>query len=136
MSSRIVETATNIILPFMILFGIYLIVHGHITPGGGFQGGVVLGACMLLICLVFCPSIPKRTFLIFENIGALIFLLIGLMGILFGGVLFSNFILKGTAGTILSGGTVPFINIAIGLKVAGGFAVLFFTVLYYIERRE
>ncbi len=136
MSSRIVETATNIVIPFMILFGIYMIVHGHLTPGGGFQGGVILGTCVLLMYIVFGIKKQKRILSIFENVGALIFLLIGLVGILFGGVLFSNFVSKGTTGTILSGGTIPFINIAIGIKVAGGFAILFFTVLHYIERRE
>lgn len=42
MSSRIVETATNIVIPFMILFGIYIIINGHLTPGGGFQGELYL----------------------------------------------------------------------------------------------
>lgn len=158
MSSRIVETATNIIVPFMILFGVYIIINGHLTPGGGFQGGVILGSCALLVYIVFGtkkrikgssilenisfsnPFKSSQVFLkdisILENIGALIFLFIGLSGIIFGGFLFSNFIAKGTPGTITSGGTIPFINIAIGLKVAAGFAILFFIVLEYIERRD
>ncbi|MCD6466446.1 MAG: cation:proton antiporter [Methanomicrobia archaeon] len=136
MSSRIVETATNIVIPFMILFGIYIIINGHLTPGGGFQGGVILGSCALLIYMVFGIKKHVKYFSIFENIGALVFLFIGLSGIILGGFLFSNFIAKGTPGTVISGGTIPLINIAIGLKVAAGFAILFFIVLEYIERRN
>ena len=136
MSSRIIETATNIIMPFMILFGIYIIINGHLTPGGGFQGGVILGSCALLLYIVFGTKKQAKNLPILENIGALTFLFIGILGIIFGGFLFSNFIAKGAPGTALSGGTISFINLAIGLKVATGFALLFFIVLQYTERRD
>jgi len=136
MSSRIVETATDIVTPFMILFGVYIIINGHLTPGGGFQGGVILGSCALLIYVVFGIKRHNKNLSIFENIGALIFLCIGVLGIFFGGFLFSNFITKGTPGNLLSGGTIPFINLAIGLKIGAGFAILFFIILQYIEKGD
>jgi len=51
--SLIVQTAVRLMVPFAQLFGLYVIVHGHYSPGGGFQGGVVLGASFVMLALAF-----------------------------------------------------------------------------------
>ncbi|MDD4457744.1 MAG: MnhB domain-containing protein, partial [Syntrophotalea acetylenica] len=49
----IVRTAVRLLVPFIQLFGLYVIVHGHYSPGGGFQGGVILGSSFILLALAF-----------------------------------------------------------------------------------
>ena len=74
----IVETAIRLMVPFIQLYGLYVIVHGHYSPGGGFQGGVVLGASVILLGLAYGLSFSKTylsegTNIVMANIGALIF---------------------------------------------------------------
>ncbi len=74
----IVETAIRLMVPFIQLYGLYVIVHGHYSPGGGFQGGVVLGASVILLGLAYGMPFSKAylnegTSIVMANIGALIF---------------------------------------------------------------
>jgi multicomponent Na+:H+ antiporter subunit B len=78
----ILQTAIRLMVPFIQLFGMYVIVHGHYSPGGGFQGGVLLGAAFILLALGYgLPAskryFPVRTNAILGNSGALIFVGIG-----------------------------------------------------------
>jgi multicomponent Na+:H+ antiporter subunit B len=103
----------------------YVIIHGQLTPGGGFQGGTVLmasaaslalgGESALLLRLRRSSSPIELT----ESLGAAGFAVIAFGGLIAGGVFFFNFIPYGTAG-LLTGGTIPLDNIAVGVEVAGG----------------
>lgn len=103
----------------------YVIIHGQLTPGGGFQGGTVLmgaaaflalgGESALLIRLRKSSSPIEFV----ESLGAAGFAVIAFGGLIAGGVFFFNFISYGTAG-LLTGGVIPLDNIAVGLEVAGG----------------
>jgi multicomponent Na+:H+ antiporter subunit B len=116
MTSRIVKTASRTIIPFIILFGIYMILYGHISPGGGFQGGVILAMGVILIIVSYGESTLDRyvTHLsLIEILGVTLFLLAGIIGILFGKSFFSSF------------NAIWVLNIIIGIKVASGL-ILFF----------
>ena len=52
-SSKIIRTIVQKLFPFIVLFGLYLISHGHLSPGGGFQGGVVIGTAIILLALSY-----------------------------------------------------------------------------------
>jgi multicomponent Na+:H+ antiporter subunit B len=74
----ILETTVRLMIPFIQLYGLYVIVHGHYSPGGGFQGGVVLGASVILLALASGLPASKKylaegTSIILANAGALIF---------------------------------------------------------------
>lgn len=74
----IIRTSVRLLVPFIQLFGLYVIVHGHYSPGGGFQGGVLLGASFILLALAFdlktsFRNFPERINNLFGNLGALIF---------------------------------------------------------------
>lgn len=74
----IVETAIRLMVPFIQLYGLYVIVHGHYSPGGGFQGGVVLGASVILLGLAYGMPFSQEYLsegcnIVMANIGALIF---------------------------------------------------------------
>jgi multicomponent Na+:H+ antiporter subunit B len=114
----------------LFLFGFYMVLHGHLTPGGGFQGGAILGTASLLVYLatdyrVYRKSLPKTVHEFLESAGAASYLLVGFAAVFQGGLFLQNFLPLGHRGHFFSGGTIPLINFAVGLEVAGGFALLF-----------
>jgi multicomponent Na+:H+ antiporter subunit B len=87
----IIRTAVRLLVPFIQLFGLYVIVHGHYSPGGGFQGGVVLGASFILLALAYdlktsLRFMPERANNILGNVGVLIYTGIALLCALLGGL--------------------------------------------------
>jgi len=65
--SLIIEVGVRVMIPFIQLFGLYVIAHGHLSPGGGFQGGVVLGASFILMAIAFDLKTSLRFFSIRAN---------------------------------------------------------------------
>lgn len=118
-SSELIKTGSTFLMPFIFLFGIYIFVHGHLTPGGGFQGGVVIASAVLFSML----SNPDQhmNHLILEWIESLSgagFVIMAILGlILAGGFLDNRFINLGEYGKLFSGGAIPIIYSLIGLKV-------------------
>ena len=116
MTSRIVKTVSRTIIPFIFLFGIYIIIHGHLSPGGGFQGGVIMAMGVILIIISYGYDIFRDytdSLSLIETSGVAFFILIGLIGIFAGKSFFSSL------------GTIWLLNIIIGLKVCSGI-VLFY----------
>ncbi|HIE34351.1 MAG TPA: Na(+)/H(+) antiporter subunit B [Candidatus Altiarchaeales archaeon] len=88
--SIVARTITRIVIPFIQIFGIYVIFHGETSPGGGFQGGVILGTSMILYGVVFSlratkKKVPKKILVVFMSIGLLIYSGIGLLDMVSGG---------------------------------------------------
>jgi len=113
----------------VVLFGIYVVVHGQATPGGGFQGGVVLATAPLLIYLAgeygsLVRLAPRWLVESAEAIGAGGYAVIGAIGMLRSERFLENWLPLGKAGDVFSGGTVALIDLTVGLEVAGGFIVL------------
>lgn len=134
--SMIVKTVTRWLKGPILLFGIYLVLYGHITPGGGFGGGVVIASAFILITLAMGQALGLQTFSKavasrLDSIGLLIFLALGWLGTWWaGGYFYENFISTPEEAqfTLISGGTMPLSNLALGLKVASAL-FLVFTVL-------
>ena len=134
--SMIVKTVTRWLKGPILLFGIYLVLYGHITPGGGFGGGVIIACAFILITLatgekiglsVFSKSAASRL----DSIGLLFFLALGCLGTwLASGYVFENLMETPEQAwfTLLSAGSMPWMNLALGLKVASAL-FLVFTVL-------
>jgi len=122
-ASLILYTGCRLLFPLILVFGSYIFVHGHLTPGGGFQGGAIIASGFLLIYLG-CRErrISRVASNVAESLGGLVFVLIGLLGLVFGGYFLLNFLPKGTANTLFSAGIVPIIYIAIGFKVGSELA--------------
>jgi energy-converting hydrogenase B subunit I len=138
MLTKIVRTVANQLILFIVIFGLYVIVHGHITPGGGFQGGAVIVSGVVMLLVAFSSkelkkSLRERVLSIVESSGALIFIILAFIGI--GTVFFYNF-LVGTPifghipptgpnlGDIWTGGVIPLMNVAVGLKVIAGLSAV------------
>lgn len=126
----IVKTITRLIAASIFLYGVYIVLHGHLTPGGGFAGGVIIAASFILLILSFGTlEMKEKTSYafgsIFESIGGLLFILIAAFGLLLGTYFFLNFIPKGTPLRLVSAGIIPFANIALGIKVGAGLFSIF-----------
>ena len=122
-ASLIVYTGCRFLFPIIMLTGIYIFIHGHLTPGGGFQGGAIVASAFLLMYLG-CKGkrINYKISTITEVLGGLIFIGIGLAGLTIGKDFLFNFLSRGEPNTLLSGGIIPVIYIAIGLKVGSELA--------------
>ena len=132
--SPIVKTGIAIFSPAIYIFGAFLVISGHLTPGGAFQGGVVLAAMTILLAVVYGlryqvrkTIIKPRTATIAESLGALTIVLIGLDGIVANQYFLTNLPLfpMGIPGELVSAGNIPLLNIAGGIKVAAGFYLIF-----------
>jgi multicomponent Na+:H+ antiporter subunit B len=114
----------------VIVLGAYVTIHGHLTPGGGFPGGVI-GAGALLLAYAAGQTVRLRRVRSVpmleagEAIGAGGFLVMALGGLIAAGALMKNFLPLGTSGMLLSAGTIPVGNLAVGLEVAGAVALIF-----------
>ena len=139
--SLIVKTITRLTVGIMLLYGIYIISHGHLTPGGGFAGGVIIALSFVNLMLAYgkevtLKKLPKGVASFFESMGAILFLGIALLGFT-GGYFFFNFIAKGEPFRLFSAGIIPLFNIAISLKVGAGlFAIFISLVLLKIEAEK
>jgi multicomponent Na+:H+ antiporter subunit B len=123
-SGELLTTGTRLLVPLILLLGVYVFVNGHLTPGGGFQGGAILASAILLLLLTE-PLLRFGHDLIaaIEATAGLVFVGIGLLGIALAGGFLDNRILPiGDLGELLSAGAIPIIYSFIGLKVGAEFS--------------
>ncbi len=120
-SSEILLTGIRFLSPVILIFGIYIFLNGHLSPGGGFQGGAVIATVVLLLFLSDSSyKINHKIFGLIESFSGVSYVIIGLLGLILMGAdnFLDNRILPlGTFGTILSAGAIPIIYTLVGLKV-------------------
>lgn len=134
----IVRNVVGLISGFVMLYGVYVICTGHLAPGGGFAGGIIIMGGVVMLVLAFGGE--RAGYLtsegrcgVLDGAGALAFALVALFGFAAGGF-FVNFLPTGRVHNFLSGGTILASNIAIGLKVAAGLVGIFTAII--LGRRE
>ncbi|MFC2077425.1 MnhB domain-containing protein [Candidatus Bipolaricaulota bacterium] len=149
--SVIVRTVTRFVYGLVIVFGFYVIMHGHLTPGGGFQGGAIVASAFALLLVAFGAAgvkglLNKHLLQSLEEIGALAFLGLAFAGI--GTAFFYNLLantgslfgasvaLGPNAGALNTGGLVPLMNWAVGLKVMTGIASIVIVMLVGSRKEE
>jgi multicomponent Na+:H+ antiporter subunit B len=125
--------AIGMITPTLLL-GLYVVAHGHLTPGGGFQGGTILAAAPILIYLAgryvaYRRLNPVELLDVGEGTGTGGFVFLGFVGLLVGSAFLQNVFPLGRAGSLFSAGTMPVANIAVGLAVAAGLVLIVYEFL-------
>ncbi len=136
----IVKTVTRWVIAFIVLYGIYSTLTGHLTAGGGFAGGAILTCAFILLTLAYgkeyaLSKLSRKANLTFISVGALLFLVTALAGMMVSGVFFDNFLRKFFPGedfTLLSSGTILTNDMTIFLQVG---VPLFFVFIVLSEIR-
>jgi multicomponent Na+:H+ antiporter subunit B len=129
----IIKTSIRLLVPFIQLFGLYVIVHGHYSPGGGFQGGVILGAAFILLALAFDMKTSQeymtiKANAIMGNAGAALFVGVGALCAIFGGL----FLDYSALDVLIPMGPIEWRSFGIFLVEVGvGLAVMSIMVLLY-----
>jgi len=118
-SSSLLQTGSKFLFPLVVLLGIYVFIHGHLTPGGGFQGGAIIATGFLLMLIAYQKYHVGHAMLTWvESIAGITFVTIGIWGLLTGGTFLDNsYFPAGTLNSLISGGAIPIIYIAVGFKV-------------------
>lgn len=118
-ASELVQTGSLFLVSLIFLLGIYIFVNGHLTPGGGFQGGAVIASGVLLLLLANPYKELRHNLLnIIESISGFVYVGVGTLGLLFAAGFLDNRILSpGTLGNLFSAGAIPIIYVCIGMKV-------------------
>jgi len=121
---ELLSTGSRLLTPLILLLGVYVFVNGHLTPGGGFQGGAIIASGMLLLLLADpLKHFSHRLIDVIESISGLLFVGIGVLGLLYAGGFLDNRLLPiGTLGELFSAGVIPLIYSLIGLKVGSEFS--------------
>ncbi|MBU1007206.1 MAG: hypothetical protein KKH08_06440 [Candidatus Omnitrophica bacterium] len=136
----IVKTITRLTVGLILLFGIYIVSHGHVSPGGGFAGGVIISLSFIHIMLAFgeeaaFKKVNQGIASLFESFGAILFITIAAIG-MGSGYFFLNFLRKGEPFKLFSSGLIPLYNIAISFKVASGlFMIVILLMLLKIPKK-
>ncbi|MCK5816521.1 MAG: Na(+)/H(+) antiporter subunit B [Candidatus Marinimicrobia bacterium] len=120
-SSQILQSGTTFLFPLILAFGVYIFLHGHLTPGGGFQGGVVIASGIVLLLLSRVTTKINNTVLhLVESLSGAAYITLGILGLVLAaglGFLDNRFLDLGEFGRLLSAGAIPLIYSFIGLKV-------------------
>lgn len=131
----VVKCGADSFLPFAVVFGIYIILFGTVSPGGGFQGGVMVASAAILLYLGYNYNIAIRAInmevlRVNEALGATLYVIFGLCG-LFAGFNFCRniFFDIGNVGDLISAGTITFMGYSVGYKVLCGVGFLLLLML-------
>lgn len=137
--SRIVKTIASVFIVPGIVFGAYIIAHGHLTPGGGFQGGTIIATSIALLIIAFGEknfrkAIGKNALAILESLALSGFIGIAFLGLQSSffnnflansGLLFGQSVLFGVnLGNINTAGVIPLMNFMVGIEVASGLTII------------
>jgi multicomponent Na+:H+ antiporter subunit B len=113
------------LFPLLMVIGFYIIFHGHLTPGGGFQGGVILAAAFFLPLLARPGARLHHGMLsVIEGFAGASFILVGLVALAEGEAFLQPMLIQDSLGQLISAGTLPLLYLAVGLKVGAELAGL------------
>lgn len=137
MKDFIVKQVVALVLPFVMIYGFYVIFHGHVSPGGSFAGGIVVGLALIAFASIYGmdrgrAKVPEKITVFTESYGTLWYGLLGLVGIFRGVPFLANRLAGvelGVPGALSSGGLISLIGLGVGIRVASTMITLFFTML-------
>ncbi|MGI6071730.1 MAG: MnhB domain-containing protein [Lachnospiraceae bacterium] len=131
----IVKCGSDAILPFALVFGLFIILFGSVSSGGGFQGGVITASACILLYLGYgynetSRALSLEVLRVNESVGAVLYVALGVVGIAFTANFCTNvFYNVGKAGDLISAGTITFMSYSVGYKVMTGVGFLLLLML-------
>ncbi len=131
--SFVLDVGSRLLMSVIVLFGVYIIIHGHLSPGGGFQGGVVIATAFLLLFLANPNmSLSHAILTLGESLSGSAYVLVAIIGLFKVNILLGNFLPHPISeiGELISGGIIPIIYIIVGIKVGSEMSVI---VEYFIK---
>ncbi|MEA2034552.1 MAG: Na(+)/H(+) antiporter subunit B [Euryarchaeota archaeon] len=148
--SNIVRTAADLLFPFILIYGFYIVLHGHLTPGGGFQGGAVIATGFVLLLVAhsyesITKHLPMNYFKNSETLGLLLFIITALIALTLGVTFFGNWLVNSgglfgdmvaygpNPGNLNTAGVIPIMNLAVGIEVLGAMSVILLYMLSGIK---
>lgn len=138
----IVKKVAQLMSGIIFMYGIYIVIHGHLTPGGAFAGGIILAGSFILLILAFGSEVIKLRkeetgSSVTESLAILITIILATAGFFAGSmVFFNNYLPKGTVGELVSAGAIPLYNIFIGIEVAAAIVTIFLALVIFKEEEE
>ena len=137
MRDFILKRVAALLLPFIQMYGLYVILHGHVSPGGSFAGGIVVGLAFIAFTTIYGlergkAKVPEEVTTLVESYGTLWYGIMGMVGIFKGAPFLANKLAGidlGVPGTLSSGGLISLISIGVGIRVASTMVTLFFTMM-------
>jgi len=135
MRDFIFKRIATIIVPFICIYGFYVILHGSSSAGGSFAGGIILGLGFIVFTTVNGAEkgrekLPEKVLIWIESYGTLWYGIIGMVGIIKGAPFLANKLAGinlGTPGSLTSGGLISLLGLGVGIRVASTMITLFFT---------
>jgi multicomponent Na+:H+ antiporter subunit B len=135
MKDFILKRIVAIIIPLICIFGFYVILHGHVSPGGSFAGGIILGLSFIAFSTIYGlekgrAKLPEKVLVWVESYGTLWYGIMGMVGILKGVPFLSNKLAGfnlGVPWSLSSGGLISLLSLGVGIRVASTMVTLFFT---------
>lgn len=137
--STTIQVVTMPAVFLTVLFGFYIGLHGQLSPGGGFQAGVILSTASLLVYIAQNTNAFKRitshtAVEVIEALGAGGYALVGLTPLFIGAPFLTNWLPLGETGDVFSSGTIAVISALVGVEVTAAFLMVTFTYLQEIVR--
>ena len=137
--SIIVKKVTQLIAGVIFLYGLYIILNGHLSPGGGFAGGALVAGAFILVILTYGSEYLKlkrkeEGSAFTESLAIFLFLALAIAALFLGSmVFFGNYLPRGNPRHLVSAGIVPVYNILIGIEVAAALLSIFYAFVIYKE---
>ncbi len=137
--SVIVKKIAQLMSGLIFVYGIYIITHGHLTPGGGFAGGALVAGAFILLILANGSEYIKlkrqeEGSSVVESAAVLMALVLATIGLVAGSLMFfNNYLPEGIPGRLISAGVIPLYNIFIGMEVAAALITIFLALVIYKE---
>ena len=116
----------DVILPLALTYSLYIVLHGHLSPGGGFQGGVLMAAAVILLYFghghdATCEALSFHLLHHAEGAASVVYVALALLGVAVGAQFCQNVLYTyGNAGDLMSSGTIFWMNLTVGIKVITG----------------
>ena len=144
MKDHVLKKTAAVFLPFVSLYGFYVILHGAVSPGGSFAGGIIVGLSLVTFSTIYGlevgrEKLPERVLVWTESYGTLWYALLGLIGVIKGVPFLANKLAGlplGQPGSLFSGGLIALLGAGVGIRVASTIVTLFFTMMEEYESEE